>query len=307
MNEASFTPQEAVEGNAKEEKKSFHQDARSEIPDLPDLIDEIESANQGNQDAKEKFLDRFSWLIDSIIEKYFQEYKDEYYEDMIQTAKVAILKNLPRLDKTVNPTNYLSRAIFSDLFRWEHDNQNINIPINTLSQARVLKRLSENQYKKTGNIDYEEIRGDMKLNEEEFDNVIAASKLLQNIETLSSDELDENLEEQDPERLPKFVPDKIMLDQFFDTFFNKCSPREREIIEWRFGFRDGQIHSIQNIAEKFDVIPSAILQLERKAIKHGRNLKIKELLDSYDSSTADLLSSGKPVDYPIRSDDKRVW
>ena len=53
---------------------------------------------------------------------------------------------------------------------------------------------------------------------------------------------------------------------------NKMNPREREILELRFGLKDGEIHTLNEAAKKFNITRERVRQIEMAALKKLRIL-----------------------------------
>ena len=50
------------------------------------------------------------------------------------------------------------------------------------------------------------------------------------------------------------------------------NPREREILELRFGLKDGEVHTLNEAAQKFNITRERVRQIETAALKKLRNL-----------------------------------
>ena len=57
-----------------------------------------------------------------------------------------------------------------------------------------------------------------------------------------------------------------------DELLSHMSPREREILELRFGLKDGEMHTLQEAAERFSVTRERVRQIEAAALKKLRTL-----------------------------------
>ena len=50
----------------------------------------------------------------------------------------------------------------------------------------------------------------------------------------------------------------------------KMSPREREILELRFGLKDGEVHTLNEAAQIFNITRERVRQIEASALKKLR-------------------------------------
>ena len=55
-----------------------------------------------------------------------------------------------------------------------------------------------------------------------------------------------------------------------DTLLTRMNPREREIIELRFGLKDGEMHTLNEAAKRFNITRERVRQIEAVALKKLR-------------------------------------
>jgi len=55
------------------------------------------------------------------------------------------------------------------------------------------------------------------------------------------------------------------------SMLKKLSPREERIIRMRFGFEDGNQHTLEEVGQVFDVTRERIRQIEAKALRKLRH------------------------------------
>ena len=60
---------------------------------------------------------------------------------------------------------------------------------------------------------------------------------------------------------------------------SKMNPREREILELRFGLKDGEIHTLNEAAKKFKITRERVRQIEVAALKKLRVLVTSQSRD----------------------------
>ncbi|NCC70834.1 RNA polymerase sigma factor RpoD, partial [bacterium] len=61
---------------------------------------------------------------------------------------------------------------------------------------------------------------------------------------------------------------------------DELQPREKKILEMRFGIIDGITHTLEEVGQEFGVTRERIRQIEAKALdKIRKNLKIEKLKD----------------------------
>ena len=81
---------------------------------------------------------------------------------------------------------------------------------------------------------------------------------------------------EDPDtNTPQAQMDGMLRGERIATLLGKMNPREREIIELRFGLKDGEIHTLNEAAKKFNITRERVRQIEMAALK-----KLRVLVDA---------------------------
>ena len=71
--------------------------------------------------------------------------------------------------------------------------------------------------------------------------------------------------------------DEIFKSERITNLLDKMNPREREIIELRFGLKDGEVHTLNEAAQIFNITRERVRQIEAVALK-----KLRILMDLQD-------------------------
>ena len=83
---------------------------------------------------------------------------------------------------------------------------------------------------------------------------------------------------------PDDATSKVLLREQMRTILGSLSDREREVLEMRFGLKDGQGRTLEEVGQAFGVTRERIRQIEAKALrklKHpSRSRKLRSFLDS---------------------------
>ncbi|MCG4584792.1 sigma-70 family RNA polymerase sigma factor, partial [Anaerosalibacter bizertensis] len=71
------------------------------------------------------------------------------------------------------------------------------------------------------------------------------------------------------------------LEENLDKILSTLSPREKEILELRFGLRDNKPNTLQEIGDKYNLTRERIRQIESKALKKIRKTNYKTSIKEY--------------------------
>ena len=88
----------------------------------------------------------------------------------------------------------------------------------------------------------------------------------------------------------EYALDLIITKDIIEQAFQSLTPREQSIIELRFGFRDGEGHTLEEIGQKFNVTRERIRQLEQRAVEKLARIIPKGCLATQVASARSLLS-----------------
>uniref|UniRef100_A0A7N0U656 RNA polymerase sigma factor n=1 Tax=Kalanchoe fedtschenkoi TaxID=63787 RepID=A0A7N0U656_KALFE len=74
---------------------------------------------------------------------------------------------------------------------------------------------------------------------------------------------------------------KQFMKQDLDRVLNSLTPREKQVVRWRFGMEDGRMKTLQEIGELMEVSRERIRQIETCAFRKLKNKKRTEVLQQY--------------------------
>ncbi len=85
---------------------------------------------------------------------------------------------------------------------------------------------------------------------------------------------DETMPEPDDAASAQFLREQLR------TILKSLNPRERQVLEMRFGLKDGQSHTLEEVGQAFGVTRERIRQIEAKALRKLRHpLRSRKLRD----------------------------
>jgi RNA polymerase primary sigma factor len=79
--------------------------------------------------------------------------------------------------------------------------------------------------------------------------------------------------------------DDMLRGERVERLLAKMTPREREILELRFGLKDGEVHTLNEAAQLFNITRERVRQIEASALK-----KLRSYLKSEDPAMARVVS-----------------
>ena len=74
---------------------------------------------------------------------------------------------------------------------------------------------------------------------------------------------------------------RLNLNETMSSMLKKLSPREERIIRMRFGFEDGDSHTLEEVGQVFTVTRERIRQIEAKALRKLRHPSRSSLVRTF--------------------------
>lgn len=249
--------------------------------------EEVELAKkiaQGDKEAKQKLIDSNLRLVVSIAKRYAGH--GTSLLDLIQEGNLGLMKAADKFDYTMGNkfSTYATWWIRQSITRALADqSRTIRVPVhmneNIGKYRRTVKELTQ---KLDRDPTREEVAEAMHISPEQVDKIWEYSQEAVSLDTPVGDENDANLgdfvkddEAEDPERSAETEGMKEAINNALDTL----TDREREVLELRFGLKDGRSRTLEEVGKQFGVTRERIRQIESKALrklKHptrSRNLR----------------------------------
>lgn len=273
---------------------------KNELTNAQDVIDKQNNleyiADYKNNLSKKKSLENLILANQKLVWKFVNKYKKFATSsfdaiDMYQEGLLGMMKAIEKFDllKENQFSTYAVYWIRQGICRGIDDNSTtIRIPVHKREKIRKYLREKDSLWyfsDFTGN--FEQLKSYLDYSEEE----IIELEFYKNLANLTS--LDVPIGENSDSYLGEFIedknldsPEKIVFrnelqSEIQNILHERLSNREEDVIILRFGFADGECHTLEEIGEVYGVTRERIRQIEAKAIRKLKHNKTRKRLEGF--------------------------